>query len=236
MTQAKFLTLAPVISVIGAQEAVSVRRVYCVGRNYVAHIREMQEGDEKDPPFFFQKPTDSVVPNKATVPYPAATNDLQFEAELTIVIGKSGQDIAPKDALAHVYGYAVGIDLTRRDRQFECRDMRHPWEAGKSFDCSAPIGNVTMQKDAGKMDSGRISLSVNGDLKQDNDISNMIWGVADIISQLSAQYTLMPGDIIMTGTPDGVGPVKPGDKVVASVDGLADLSIEIVARKLEGKN
>lgn len=211
----------------GEDASFAVRRIYCVGRNYIAHIREMKEGDERDPPFFFQKPTDAIVPSGAAVPYPSATSDLQFEAELAVAIGKSGRAIRPEDAFDHVFGYAASIDLTRRDRQFDCRDMSHPWEAGKSFDHSAPCGNLVRRSVAGDLKEGLLTLQVNGETKQQSDISLMIWGVADIIAHLSTQYTLEPGDIILTGTPAGVGPVVPGDVITVHFDGLPTLTVTI---------
>ena len=214
------------IPVQGSDETVAVRRIYCVGRNYVAHIREMAEGDEKDPPFF-QKPTVAGLLVGQQLPYPPATQDLQFEVELAVVIGKEGANIPSAAAFEHVFGYAVSLDMTRRDLQFVARDMARPWEMGKSFDHSAPIGPVVLRARAGDLTEGRISVSVNGAVKQDSDISLMIWGVADTVAHLSSQYRLHPGDVIMTGTPAGVGPVVPGDVLVASCAGLPDLTITV---------
>ncbi|KQU85633.1 hypothetical protein ASD00_32090 [Ensifer sp. Root31] len=216
-----------VIPIEGEEISFAVRRIYCVGRNYLDHIREMKEGDERDPPFFFQKPADAIVPSGTSVPYPSATTDLQFEGELAVAIGKKGRAIRAEDAFDHVFGYGISIDLTRRDRQFECRDMSRPWEAGKSFDHSAPCGNLVRRATAGNLSTGGLTLLVNGETKQKSDISLMIWGVADIIAHLSAQYTLEPGDIILTGTPAGVGPVVPGDIIDVVFDGLPKLSVTI---------
>jgi fumarylpyruvate hydrolase len=204
-----------------------VRRVYCVGRNYLDHIREMGEADERDPPFFFQKPRDAVVADGAHVPYPPFTEDFQFEVELVLAIGLEGRDIAVDDAFDHIWGYAVGIDLTRRDRQRDARDMKLPWEAGKSFDASAPCGTIAPARDARHFKGCAITLSVNGVEKQRGDIGQMIWSVPEIVAELSKQMTLFPGDLIYTGTPAGVGPVLPGDLIAAYIDGLPSLTITI---------
>ncbi len=204
-----------------------VRRVYCVGRNYVDHIREMNEADERDPPFFFQKPRDAVVPDGARVPYPPFTADFQFEVELVIAIGRGGRNVPVAEACDHIFGYAVGIDLTRRDRQRDARDLRLPWEIGKSFDASAPCGAVAPVRDVGMYERGAITLSVNGAERQRGDIGHMIWSVPEVIAQLSRQVTLGGGDLIFTGTPAGVGAVAPGDLIVARIDGLPPLTITI---------
>ena len=204
-----------------------VRRVYCVGRNYLDHIREMKEADERDPPFFFQKPRDAVVPDGAHVPYPPFTSDFQFEVELVIAIGRGGRDIAVEEAGDHIWGYAVGIDLTRRDRQRDARDLRLPWEVGKSFDASAPCGAITPARDARHFHDCAITLSVNGVERQRGDIDQMIWSVPEVIAQLSRQVTLGAGDLIYSGTPAGVGPVVPGDVISAQIDGLPPLTITI---------
>ena len=204
-----------------------VRRVYCVGRNYVDHIREMKEADERDPPFFFQKPRDAVAPDGARVPYPPFTSDFQFEVELVIAIGRAGRDIAVGEALDYIWGYAVGIDLTRRDRQRDARDLRLPWEVGKSFDASALCGPIAPARDARHFKDSIITLSVNGIERQRGDIGQMIWSVPEVIAQLSKQVTLGAGDLIYTGTPAGVGPIVPGDLVVARIDGLPSLTITI---------
>jgi fumarylpyruvate hydrolase len=204
-----------------------VRRVYCVGRNYIDHIREMKEADERDPPFFFQKPRDAVVLDGAQVPYPPFTSDFQFEVELVIAIGRGGRDVAVADAPAHIWGYAVGIDLTRRDRQRDARDLRLPWEVGKSFDASAPCGAIAPARDGWHFKGGIITLSVNGTERQRGDTRQMIWSVPEVIAQLSKQVTLGTGDLIYTGTPAGVGPVVPGDLITADIEGLPPLTIII---------
>jgi fumarylpyruvate hydrolase len=204
-----------------------VRRIYCVGRNYVSHIREMKEADEREPPFFFQKPRDAVVGDSAVVPYPPDTTDFQYEAELVAAIGKAGRNIDAAVALEHVWGYAAGIDLTRRDRQREARDLQLPWEAGKSFDQSAPCGIIHPASDIGHPAAGAIILAVNGTEQQRGDLKEMIWNVPEIVAQLSRQVLLAPGDLIFTGTPAGVGPVVSGDKITVRIDGFNDLSISI---------
>jgi fumarylpyruvate hydrolase len=204
-----------------------VRRVYCVGRNYIDHIREMKEADERDPPFFFQKPRDAVVPDGAHVPYPPFTTDFQFEVELVIALGLAGRNIPVGQALDHVWGYAVGIDLTRRDRQRDARDLRLPWEVGKSFDASAPCGPIARASDTRHFKGCAITLSVNGVERQRGDIGQMIWSVPEVIAQLSQQVTLGAGDLIYTGTPAGVGPVVAGDVIAAQIDGLPSLTITI---------
>jgi fumarylpyruvate hydrolase len=220
-----------VLPVAGSAAVFAVRRLYCVGRNYVEHIREMKEGDERDPPFFFQKPADAIVGDGSSVPYPSHTDDFQYEIELVAAIGKGGRDILVENAVDHVFGYAVGIDLTRRDRQREARELRQPWEVGKSFDRSAPCGPIHPAETVGHIAAGAITLSVNGAPRQRGDVSQMIWNVAEIVSNLSRQYALAPGDLIFTGTPAGVGPVVPGDRLEGSVAGLGKLSIAISKRE-----
>lgn len=219
------------LAVAGGPDRCPVRRIYCVGRNYLDHIREMKEADERDPPFFFQKPADSIIEHGGTVPYPPDTSDLQFEVELVVAIGTGGRDIPLERALDHVFGYGVGIDLTRRDRQREMYDRRLPWERGKSFDHSAPCGPIHRVTQAGHIGAGAIELDVNGAPRQRGDMGQMIWTVPEIISNLSASYALAPGDLIMTGTPSGVGPVEPGDEIEARVAGLSALTIRIGPRE-----
>lgn len=217
-----------VVAVVGHATPFPVRRIYCVGRNYLEHIREMREGDERDPPFFFQKPADAIVPDGGRIPYPPATGDLQHEVELVVAIGGGGRDLPVSRALDEVYGYAVGIDLTRRDRQRESFAKGLPWEIGKAFDHSAPCGNVHPAADVGHRLTGEIRLSVNGELRQSGDLRQMIWNVPEIVAQLSRLYTLAPGDLVMTGTPAGVGAVRPGDRIEASIEGLSPLTVTIV--------
>lgn len=215
------------LAIVGSEDLFPIRRVYCVGRNYVEHIREMKEGDERDPPFFFQKPTDSVISEGTVVPYPALTEDFQFEVELVAAIGKTAKDISVDDALSVVFGYGAGIDMTRRDRQRESFKKGLPWEIGKSFDKSAPCGPIHPVSLVGHRLEGAISLTVNGEERQRGDLKQMIWNTPEIIANLSTQYRLEPGDIIMTGTPAGVSAVVPGDKLVASIEGLQPFAFSI---------
>lgn len=231
MTEVKFAVQAPertVVPVAGSDAVFPVRRIYCVGRNYAEHIREMG-GDERQPPFFFQKPTDSIQLDGAKIPYPTITKDFQHEVEIVLAIGKGGSDIPVDQSAKYVFAQGVGIDLTRRDIQVEARKSGRPWEIGKSFDNSAPIGLLHPTEGGELLKSGAISLTVNGETRQSSDLSQMIWDSNEIVSQLSRQYRLEPGDLIYTGTPEGVGPVSVGDVVVATVEGLTPLKIEIVA-------
>jgi len=204
-----------------------VRRIYCVGRNYAEHIREMG-GDEREPPFFFQKPADALVADGAQVPYPALTADFQHEVELVLAIGRGGSDIARERAHEHVVALAVGVDLTRRDLQVAARKAGRPWETGKSFDHSAPCAELVPTQGRALPAAGRIGLRVNGQVRQDADLSQMIWSAEEIVTQLSCQYRLEPGDLIYTGTPAGVGPLVRGDRVDAFCEGVGCLSIHIV--------
>jgi fumarylpyruvate hydrolase len=222
-----FAALEPTVLPVVGGGLYPVRRIYCVGRNYVSHIREMKEADERDPPFFFQKPRDAIVYDGATVPYPPDTDDFQYEIELVAAIGKDGRDIDVANALDHVWGYAVGLELTRRDRQRDARDLQLPWEAGKSFDHSAPCGPIYPASKLGHPASGAITLTVNGIEHQRGDLREMIWNVREIVAQLSRQMLLRTGDLIMTGTPAGVGPVVPGDVMVGAVEGLGTLTITV---------
>lgn len=214
------------IPVAGSDTRFPVRRIYCVGRNYAAHIREMQ-GNEREPPFFFQKPTDAIVLSGRTIPYPSATADFQHEIELVLAIGRGGANIDVKDAHRHVFGLAVGIDLTRRDLQLKARDSGRPWESGKAFDQSAAISPIHERSRPELPRSGAITLSVNGAVKQRGDLSEMIWACDEIISQLSTLYRLEPGDLIYTGTPAGVGKMVSGDVVEGSVEGVDSVRVVI---------
>ncbi len=217
------ITVVPVIS--GGY--FPIRRIYCVGRNYVSHIREMKEADERDPPFFFQKPRDAIVWDNGEIEYPPETSDFQFEVELIAAIGREAVNVAPDSALECVWGYAIGLDMTRRDRQREARDMQLPWEKGKNFDQSAPFGPLHPVERAGHPASGAITLSVNGTERQRGDLKEMIWTVPEIIARLSKEAVLKPGDVIFTGTPAGVGPIVPGDKLECRIDGLGTASFII---------
>jgi fumarylpyruvate hydrolase len=222
---------ANTVPVFGSAASFPVRRIYCVGRNYVAHIREMKESDERDPPFFFQKPSDALVADRATVPYPPVTSDFHYEAELVAAIGRGGIDIPVEAAEAHIFGYAIGNDLTRRDLQREAGKRALPWEIGKAFDHSAPCRPIHPISRTGPIRNGAITLSVNGEMRQKGDISEMIWNVPEIIANLSALYEVKPGDLIYTGTPSGVGPVVPGDSIECAIEGLGTLTIVIGAAK-----
>lgn len=217
------------LPVKGQDSLFPVRRIYCVGRNYLEHIREMKESDERDPPFFFQKPRDAILQSGRPMPYPPLTQDLHYEAELVLAIGKQGAQIPVDQALDFVLGYAVGLDMTRRDRQRESGKKGHPWEIGKSFDASAPCGSISLAQEIGHLHKAGIRLYVNGEVRQNANIEHLIWKVPEIVHQLSMQMTLVPGDLIFTGTPAGVGAVVPGDRIVAEIDGLSSLSIEVIA-------
>jgi len=214
------------IAVRGRSERFPVRRIYCVGRNYAAHIREMG-GDERDPPFYFTKPADAIVPTGGSIDYPPKTANLHYEVELVAAIGKGGRDITEGDALDHVFGYAVGLDMTRRDVQIALREKGRPWDMGKAFDQSAPCGDLHAVDQVGHFPSGAIWLKVNGETRQESDLSLMIWNLQETIANLSGLVELAPGDLIYTGTPDGVGPVVSGDVMLGHIDGLSDLEISV---------
>lgn len=204
----------------------AVRRIYCVGRNYAEHAREMGD-DGREPPFFFAKPADAVVVGGQAMAYPSHTNDLHHEVELVVAIGKDGSDIAVSEALDHVYGYAVGLDMTRRDLQAAAKKAGRPWEMAKAFDQSAPIGVIEPASAIGHPDKGAITLSVNGEQRQSGDLSDQIWSVAETISYLSSQVALKAGDLIMTGTPAGVGAVVKGDELVGQIAGVGTVKTRI---------
>lgn len=204
-----------------------VRRIFCVGRNYADHAREMGHDPDREPPFFFTKPADAVLTDGADLPYPPATSDLHHEAELVVALGAGGADIAPGDATALIWGYAAGNDFTRRDLQAQAKKAGRPWDMAKGFDLSAACGPLHRADLTGPMDRGRMQLLVNGDIRQDTDLSQMIWPVADIISHLSGLVRLAPGDVIFTGTPAGVGAVLRGDVVEVRIEGLSALSTRI---------
>ena len=217
------------VAVAGSSDRFPVRRIFCVGRNYAAHAREMGKDPDREPPFFFLKPADAVVDDGAIIPYPPETANLHYEAELIVAIGKAGTDIAPDAALEHVWGYGIGLDMTRRDLQNAAKDLGRPWDWGKGFDRSAPIGPIHPVASVGHIASGRIWLDVDGTTKQDSDISKLIWPIPDVISIASRSMELRPGDLIMTGTPEGVGPVKPGQTMTVGIDGLGEIKIRIAA-------
>ncbi|MCI4661091.1 MAG: fumarylacetoacetate hydrolase family protein [Neomegalonema sp.] len=220
----------PTLAVAGSDDRLPVRRIFCVGRNYAAHAREMGKDPDRDPPFFFTKPADAVVEDGETVAYPPLTENLHYEAELVVVIGTAGVNISEEDALSHVWGYAIGNDLTRRDLQLTAREQGRPWDWGKAFDRSAVIGPVHSVASVGHPAEGSIKLTVNGQVKQDADLNELIWSVPEIVSILSQSMSLKPGDVIMTGTPAGVGPLVPGDTCVVEIAGLGQISTQIGPR------
>lgn len=217
------------VAVAGSDDRFPVRRIFCVGRNYAAHAREMGKDPDRDPPFFFTKPADAVVDSGQAVAYPPETANFHYEAELVVAIGTDGTDIPEEKALDHVWGYAVGNDLTRRDLQLAAREAGRPWDWGKAFDRSAVIGPITPVALSGHPGRGEIRLTVNGAVRQQADLADLIWSVPEILSILSRSITLRQGDLIMTGTPEGVGPMVPGDICVITIDGLEPVTTEITA-------
>ncbi|GJD49873.1 Fumarylpyruvate hydrolase [Methylobacterium crusticola] len=215
----------------GTQDLFPVRRVYCVGRNYAAHAREMGADPTREPPFFFMKPADAlqVVPAGETVahPYPPKTANYHHEIELVVALGQSGRDIPVARALEHVYGYAVGLDMTRRDLQDEAKALRRPWELGKSADASGPVGVLQPASAIGHPERGTIALTVDGAVRQKADLSDMIWSVAEQIAYLSAYFALEPGDVIFAGTPEGVGAVARGQTLVGSIEGVGEIRLAV---------
>jgi fumarylpyruvate hydrolase len=219
----------PAVPVQGNSELFPVHRIYCVGKNYAAHIREMG-ADLREPPCFFLKPADAILLD-GRMPYPPGTRNLHYEGELVIALGKGGRNIAPASALDHIFGYAAGLDMTRRDLQVASGSKGQPWDTGKAFDDSAPLTAILPAALTGKDLQGRLQLRVNGALKQDTELSDMIWKSGEIISELSKLFTLQAGDLIFTGTPAGVGAVVPGDRIELNITGLPALNVEIVAGK-----
>lgn len=205
-----------------------VRRIFCVGRNYAEHTREMGGDPEREEPFFFTKPADAVVTGGADMPYPTKTNDLHHEMELVVAIGKGGKDIAEAAALAHVYGYAAGLDMTRRDLQAAAKKAARPWDMSKGFDQSAPIGEIVPAAKIGHPAKGLIELKVNGEVRQSSDLAKMIWNIPETIAYLSSLIELAPGDLIMTGTPEGVAAVKRGDLMEGTIAGVGTVRVKIV--------
>jgi fumarylpyruvate hydrolase len=218
------------LPIVGSRAKFPVRRIYCVGRNYVDHIREMKEADERDPPFFFQKPADSLVMDGGVVSYPTVTGDFQHEIELVVALGRGGRAVDVKAAPDLIFGYAVGLDMTRRDRQRDSRERGLPWEIGKSFDQSAPCGPLHPVAQVGHIAKGSITLAVNGQPRQRGDVAQLIWSVPEIIANLSREYELGAGDVIFTGTPAGVGPVGPGDQLEGAIESLGTLRITVARR------
>lgn len=215
----------PSLPIVGSAQRFPVGRIYCVGRNYADHAREMGYDPDREPPFFFMKPANAIVQNDSTLAYPVGTADCHHEIELVVAIGTGGSNITPDKALEHVWGYGVGLDMTRRDVQGQAKKMGRPWEMGKAFDESAPMTALSPAASIGHPASGSIWLKINGEIRQQGDLAMQIWNVQDQISYLSHLVTLQPGDLIMTGTPAGVGPVHKGDKLEGHVDGLGELRI-----------
>jgi fumarylpyruvate hydrolase len=222
------------LPVAGTSDLFPVRRVYCVGRNYAGHAREMGSDPDREPPFFFCKPGDAqavipAAPNRVLeLPYPPLTNNLHYECELVVAIGKGGANIAVADAAAHIFGYAVGFDMTRRDLQFKMRDAGRPWEIGKAFDFSAPIGLIHRAEEAGDINHAAIRLDVDGVTRQSSTIAHLIWSINETIANLSTLFTLAPGDLIFSGTPEGVGAVVRGQVLEGKVEGLSPITVKLV--------
>ncbi|MGE8059431.1 fumarylacetoacetate hydrolase family protein [Pseudomonas sp. NPDC089547] len=220
------------LPIAGSDQRFPVRRVYCVGRNYAAHAREMGFDPDREPPFFFCKPADAVVPvaegQTLELAYPAETSNYHYEIELVAAIGKGGRNIPLEQASDHVWGYAVGLDMTRRDLQMKMREMGRPWEIGKAFDASAPIAPLYPASEVGHPAQARIWLQVEGADRQRSDIDKLIWSVPETIAYLSRFFELQPGDLIMTGTPEGVGPVVAGELMVGGVDGLGEIRVRVI--------
>jgi len=217
----------PKVKIEGGEQRFPVRRIYCVGRNYAAHSREMGADPDREAPFFFLKATDTIVEDGARIAYPPRTNDLHHEVELVVAIGAAGRDVAIRDARSLILGYAVGIDFTRRDLQSEAKNLRRPWDTAKTFDGAAAISALRPSTGTVHPESGRIWLSVNDRLRQDGDLRQLIWSVPETIAELSTLFALAPGDLVYTGTPAGVAAVVPGDRISAAVEGIGELHVDI---------
>ncbi|MCB1714510.1 MAG: fumarylacetoacetate hydrolase family protein [Candidatus Competibacteraceae bacterium] len=217
----------PTLPVRGTSDVFPVHRIYCVGRNYAAHAVEMGHDPTREDPFFFQKNPDTLVLSGGEFPYPDKSSDVHHEIELVLALGKGGKDIPLEQALDHVYGYAVGIDMTRRDLQGVMKKMGRPWEIGKAFEHSAPCSEIVPASSSGHPDQGRIWLEINGELRQEGDLNQLIWKIPEMITYLSGLFTLQAGDLIYTGTPSGVGPVNRGDKLSGGVAGIGEISITV---------
>jgi len=219
------------LPIAGSSDLFPVRRVYCVGRNYAAHAREMGADPDREPPFFFMKPADalqSVGPAPASHAYPPQTQNYHFEVELVAALAGGGSDLPVESALDHVYGYAIGLDMTRRDLQDDAKKLSRPWDLGKAADGSGPIGALFPASAIGHPARGSITLAVNGAIRQQGDLADMIWSVAEQVAYLSRYFTLQPGDLIFTGTPSGVGPVQRGERMVAAIAGLGEMTLDVV--------
>jgi fumarylpyruvate hydrolase len=220
-------TAQPTIPVAGSDLLFPVRRIYCVGRNYAAHAVEMGGDPSREPPFFFQKNPDNILPAGQPFPYPSQSSDVHFEVELVVALSKGGTDIAIDNALDHVFGYAVGLDMTRRDLQDKAKEARRPWEVAKAFEHSAPCGPLQPVAAVGHPAKGAISLDVDGNRRQTGDLDQMIWKVPETIAYLSGLFELAAGDLIFTGTPSGVGPVTRGETMLARIEGLGELAVAV---------
>jgi fumarylpyruvate hydrolase len=216
------------VGVVGESARYPVRRIYCVGRNYAEHAREMGHDPDRELPFFFQKNPDNLVLDNKDFPYPSMTSNLHHEIELVVAMGQGGRDIQAANALAHVYGYALGIDMTRRDLQNEAKKTGRPWEIGKAFEHSAPMTDITPAAKSGHLSKGAIWLKVNGEVRQQSDLTQLIWNIPEIIAHLSAIFELRAGDLIMTGTPAGVAAVKPGDVMEGFCEGVGTIITKVV--------
>ena len=218
----------PSVAIAGSQTLFPVRRIFCVGRNYAEHTREMGFDPDRDPPFFFGKPPSEIALDGEEIAFPPETSDLHYEGEMVVALGSGGRDIPEADALNHVWGYGVGNDLTRRDVQGVAKKMGRPWDWGKGFDKSAVIGPITPVAECGHIGKGYVRSWVNGELRQDGDVAQMIWSLPEIISFISHSMRLAAGDLILTGTPAGVGKLEPGDEIKVSVEGLGDLTNRLI--------
>ena len=227
------LPVSPSIAIDGSGRRFPVGRIFCVGRNYADHAREMGSDPDREPPFFFYKFAQALVPGGGTIPYPPATGDYHYEAELVVAIGREGAAVTQERALDLVYGYAAGLDMTRRDLQAQAKAKGRPWDTAKNFAFAAPVGALRPVADGGHVAAGAITLTLNGEVRQRGDIRDMIWNVAEVIAHLSALERLLPGDLVYTGTPAGVGAVRSGDRLAVSIAGLAALEVEIGAREAD---
>jgi len=222
-----FPVSTPSISIANSIQRFPVRRIYCVGKNYADHALEMGGDPSKEPPCFFSKPANAIVCNGEDVPYPTRTENLHYEVELVLAIGNEANAVSKSDASKCLFGYAVGIDLTRRDLQNEAKNAGRPWDVAKGFDGSAPLSTIRTIEDVGYLEDAAISLTLNGETRQQGNIANMTWKIPEIIAELSSFYVLKPGDLIFTGTPAGVGAVRPGDEIIGSVEGLDQVKVRV---------
>ena len=216
------------VAVANSEERFPVRRIFCIGRNYAAHAKEMGSNPDREAPFYFTKSADTIVASGSPVAYPSRCNELHHEIELVVAIGKAGSNIPAASAHDHIFGYAVGIDLTRRDLQAEAKLQGRPWDAAKNFDQSAPVGDIHPVAEVGHPASGRIWLAVNDQTRQEGDLEEMIWSVAESIAEISTYCMLAPGDLVYTGTPAGVGPLAVGDRISGGIEGVGDIEIDII--------